>query len=46
MHEGLEGITMAVFTRVYGKKKEEVKEIVKEVLKDVDDKNIHAYLAL
>jgi hypothetical protein len=46
LHEGLEGITMAVFTRVYGMKKEEVQEIVKEVLRDVDDKNIHTYLAL
>jgi hypothetical protein len=46
LHEALEGITMAVFTRVYGMKKEEVQEIVTEVLRDIDNKNIHAYLAL
>jgi hypothetical protein len=46
LHEAFEGLTMAVFTRVYGMKKEEVQEIVSEVLGDIDDKNIHSYLAL
>jgi uncharacterized protein YqgV (UPF0045/DUF77 family) len=39
-------MTMAVFTRPHGMKKEEVQEMVKEVRKDLDDKKIHAYLPL
>lgn len=39
-------MTMAVFTRAHGMKKEEVEEIVRRVRKDVDDKSIHAYVPL
>jgi hypothetical protein len=45
MHEGLGGMTMAVFTRAHGMK-EEVEEMVKEIRKDLDDKKIHAYVPL
>ena len=45
MQEGIEGMTMAVFTMAYGMK-EEVQEMIKLVRKDVDDKKIHAYLPM
>jgi Methyltransferase domain len=46
MQEGLEGMTMAVFTRAHGMTKEEVQEKVGLVRKDLDDKRIHAYLPM
>lgn len=46
MHEGMEGMTMAVMTRAHGLTKEEVLEVVKQVRKDIDNKSIHAYLPL
>jgi hypothetical protein len=46
LHEGLEGITMAIFTRAHGMKKEEVQEMVMEVRRNIDDKNLHNYLAM
>lgn len=46
MHEGLEGMTMATFTRAHGMSKEEVLEVLEKVRKDMDDKSIHAYLPM
>ena len=46
MKEGLEGITMAVFTRAHGMKKEEVLEMLPGIRKEIDDKGIHAYLPM
>jgi hypothetical protein len=46
MQDGLEGMTMAVFTRAHGMKKEEVQEIVTQIKKDVNDKSIHVYVPM
>ncbi|KAN0120251.1 S-adenosyl-L-methionine-dependent methyltransferase [Hyaloscypha variabilis] len=46
MQDGLEGMTMAVFTRAHGMKKEEVQEIVTQIKKDVNDKSIHVYVPI
>ncbi len=46
MQEGMEGMTMAGFTRAHGMKKEEVQEMVRLVRSNIDDKKIHAYLPM
>lgn len=41
--EGMQGFTMALFTRVLGWSKEEVEVFLTDVRKDMRDKGIHAY---
>lgn len=44
--DGLEGMTMALLTRVAGMTKEQVTAFVQEVKRDVCNTGIHAYTAL
>ncbi|KAH7355244.1 S-adenosyl-L-methionine-dependent methyltransferase [Rhexocercosporidium sp. MPI-PUGE-AT-0058] len=44
--EGVEAISLKMFTGLYGMGIEEVNEVVRDVKKDLCDKNIHAYYPL
>ncbi|KAL2119971.1 hypothetical protein VTJ04DRAFT_6932 [Mycothermus thermophilus] len=44
--EGIDGITIGVFTRVLGWKKEDVDKLLVDVKKDLANKNIHAYITI
>lgn len=44
--EGIDGITIGVFTRVLGWKKEDVDKLLVDVKKDLANKNIHAYITM
>ncbi|KAJ4287071.1 hypothetical protein N0V88_007765 [Collariella sp. IMI 366227] len=44
--EGIEGITMAVFTRVLGWEPKDVEELVVAVKRDLKDRKIHAYMTI
>ena len=42
LNEGLEGFSLALFTRVLGWRPDEVQVLLSKVSKDLNDKNIHA----
>ena len=42
LKEGLEGFSLALFTRVLGWSVEEIQVLLSKVRKDLDDKNIHS----
>ena len=46
MSEGLEGMTMALLTRVHKWKAEEVQVLLGQVRKDLKDRSIHSYYKL
>jgi Methyltransferase domain len=44
LKDGLEGFSVAPFTRAYGWTVDEVKALLADVRRDLDDRNIHAYM--
>lgn len=44
--EGVDGTTMAVFTRSLGWSQADVQELLVDVKRDLEDRNIHAYLTV
>jgi hypothetical protein len=43
---GIEGFSLALFTRILGWKKEEVDVFLAKVRSDIKDRNIHSYLSM